>query len=234
MVGNLPNTKVRMRTNQRLAWLLIASAGLAGMLAGHACELWLEGMHAFGEQQAHYNHVGQGLVAELAVGLLVVVVVAILRFWFSLSHRKDADQLVPALHAIANGSFGRLYCKLISLQLVALIMTEFFEQRLSGYQGNVLASIAGPGHASALAVHLIIGGFIALLVYTFARFVSARSRVLVDAVIAFVRWAMAYVAAGGYAGPQRVSTSSVFAQRLSLISLGLANRPPPQTSLLLA
>jgi hypothetical protein len=221
-----------MRTNDRFAWLLISAAALGAMLAGHACELWLENMHAFGDQQAGYHHVGQGFVAELAIILLIAVVAGILRFVARRVHRGSAqgDNLVPALHAIASGGFTRLVCRLIGLQIFALVTTELCEQRLSGYQGNVLASIAGPGHASALAVHLLLGSIIAFAVYRFSRFAAVRTRVLLEAVIAFVQWATVRTAYDGLLRLRLAFAPSAFTRHVSLIALGLANRPPPVLS----
>jgi hypothetical protein len=225
-----------MQFRDRLAWFLITAVALMAMLVGHACELWLESVHAFGDQQAQYHHVGQGVVAELAVLLLVAVVLGIARFLSVWAQQGSSatDSFMPALHAIVEDGLVRLRYRLIGIQLVALVATELIEQQASGYHGNLLASIAGPGHASALAIHLAIGALFALILYRFGQFVSKRSRVLVEAVIAFVRWATMLPSGCGRADMPLVVPPSVFSQHISLIALGLANRPPPIASASLA
>ncbi len=225
-----------MRFHDRLAWFLITAVALTAMLVGHACELWLESVHAFGDQQASYHHVGQGVVAELAVLLLVAVVLGIIRFLSVRAKQRSGapDNMVPALHAIATNGLARLRYRLIGIQLVALIVTELIEQEASGYHGNLIASIAGPGHVSALVIHLAIGTLFALILYRFAQFVSKRSRVLVEAVIAFVRWATMLPSACVSAGTPLLVSRWAFSQHVSLIALGLAKRPPPAASATLA
>jgi hypothetical protein len=221
-----------MRTNNRNAWLVIGAAALAAMLAGHACELWLEGVHAFGERQAQYHHVGQGPVAELALLLFIAAAIGILRFLARNvgAGKRSGEELLPALHSIVDGGVSRLAGRLITLQMGALLVTEFFEQRLSGYTGNALASIAGPGHATTVAVHALIGTAVALVLYLFARFACARTRVLVEAVIAIVRRTGWQPARDAAVRLREAFTASVFSRDLSLIALGLAKRPPPKTS----
>ena len=221
-----------MRTNDRNAWLVIGAAALVAMLAGHACQLWLEGAHAFGEHQAQYHHVGQGPAAELAALLFIAGAVGIILFFTRNvgAGKRSGEELLPALHSIADGGLSRFAGRLITLQLGALLVTEFCEQRLSGYTGNVLASIAGPGHATTVAVHALIGAAVAFLLYRFARFVCARTRVLVEAVIAIVRQARGEPARDAAVRLREAFSASVFSRNLSLIALGLAKRPPPKTS----
>jgi hypothetical protein len=221
-----------MQFRDRLAWFLITAVALTAMLVGHACELWLESVHAFGDQQAHYRHVGQGVAAELAVLLLVAVVLGIARYLSVRAQQRSSasESFMPALHAIVEDGLARLRFRLIGIQLIALGATELIEQQASGYHGNLLASIAGPGHVSALAIHLAVGALFALVLYRFGQFVSVRSRVLVEAVIAFVRWASMLPSGCGRAVLPVVVSPSVFAQHLSLIALGLAKRPPPIAS----
>jgi hypothetical protein len=218
-----------VQIKDRLSRLLIGAGALVAMLIGHAVELAIEDAHLFGDRQAQYHHVGQSFVAELSALLLLAVAVGIIRYVAARARSRDngVDHLLPALQTIADAGFARLAAQLVSLQLFALILTEVCEQRLSGYQGNALLSIVGPGHASALAVHLLVGAFIAFLVYRFAQFVAARTRVLVNAVIAFVRWATVQPACDLQTNPPDVHSVSVFTRHVSLIALGLAKRPPP-------
>lgn len=221
-----------MPNRDRFAWLLIAATALVAMVVGHALELWLENVHAFGGRPAQYNHVAQSFVVEVAALAFVIAGAAILNRMVALASKAlpRGDYLLPALHAVAQYGVARVASRLIVVQLFALLLTEFCEQRLSGFEGNGLLSIVGPGHATTLAVHLLLGSLAAFFLVRFARFASARTRSLVHAVVAFLRWvALQPDGASQFAqGPS--SVPAFFARKLCLISLGLANRPPPITS----
>ena len=225
-----------MPNRDRFAWLLITATALAAMVVGHALELWLENIHAFGERPAQYNHVAQSFVVEMAALAFLIAGVALVSRLVALAARSvpRGDSLLPALHAIAHNGVGRVILRLVTVQLLALLLTEFCEQRLSGFQGNALLSIVGPGHATALAVHLLLGSLAAFLLFRFARFASARTRSLVNAVVAFLRWVALQPNGTAQLPHGTSSVPTFFARKLCLISLGLANRPPPITSALFA
>ncbi len=216
----------------RFAWLLIAATALAAMVVGHAVELALENAHALGGRPAQYSHVAQSFVVEVAALAFVIAGIAIVNRMVAMASRSvpSGDYLLPALNAVAQYGAARVAARLITVQLLALLLTEFCEQRLSGFEGNALVSIVGPGHVTTLAVHLLLGSLAAFLLFRFARFASARTRSLVTAVVAFLRW-VALQPDGVSQAPQGLSSvPAFFARKLCLISLGLANRPPPITS----
>ncbi len=224
--------KYYMPNRDRFAWLLLTATALAAMVVGHAMELWLENVHALGGRPAPYNHVAQSFVMEMAALAFVIAGVAIVSRLVALATRSipRGDSLLPALHAIAQYGVGRVISRLVTVQLLALLLTEFCEQRLSGFQGNALLSIVGPGHATTLAVHTLLGSLAAFLLFRFARFASARTRSLVNAVVAFLGWVALQPKTGARLPQGAGSVPAFFARKLCLISLGLANRPPPLTS----
>jgi len=221
-----------MLSRDRFAWVLIGATALASMVAGHAVELWIENAHAFGESAAGYRHVAQSSSAEASTLLFVLVAAALLSRFIGLLVRRPSrkDCVLPALHAIAEAGFVRVALSLAALQLSALFVAELGEQRLSGFQGNAIAAIAGPGHATALGVHLLIAALVALVLCRFARFASARTSDLVEAVFTFLRHAFNARVCRSGAVRRLPDAACIFTRRLSLLSLGLANRPPPLTS----
>ena len=102
--------------------------------------------------------------------------------------------------------------------------SELLEQRWAGFHGGLL-SIVGPGHATAIAVHVIVGALFALALHRFSRLVCSQTRALVGALATFARRISAL------AIPQRAvyrrATLWSWARKPPLLSLGLANRPPP-------
>ncbi|GEM_PF-1799134 len=220
-----------MALRDRFAWVLITAAALAAMVAAHAVELALESAHALGDSAAPYRHVAQSSATETAVVLFLLFAAACM--YRMLAHvtrgERDGDPVLPALRMIAASGFTRIAPRLAAVQLVALFVTELGEQRLSGFHGNALGAIAGPGHASAVIVHLLIAALVTFALCRFARFASSRGSGLVEAVVAFLRHACA-PASTASTGRRLVGAPSLFARRPSLLALGLANRPPPHAS----
>lgn len=220
-----------MGLRDRFAWVLITAAALAAMVAGHAVELWLESAHALGDNTAPYRHAAQSPATETAIVLFLLFAAAcVYRVIAHVTRReRNGDLVLPALHLIAAGGFTRVAPRLAAVQLLALFVTELGEQRLSGFHGNALSAIAGPGHASALVVHLLIAALVTFALCRFARFATSRSSELIEAVAAFLRRAFAPASIAN-TGSRLVSAACLFARRPSLLALGLANRPPPHAS----
>jgi hypothetical protein len=225
-----------MPFRDRSAWILVFASALAAMVAGHAIELWLESTHLFGEGPASYHHVAQSGAAETAIVLFALVAVAVInRLAGCIAKRRErVDCMLPALHAIADAGIARIAPTLAALQLTALFGFEIAEQRLSGFQGNALGAIVGPGHASALLVHLMLALLVTFALCRFARFASERTGEFIEAVVTFLRRALV----GNSTAPRitrRIGALTGFISGgRSLLAYGLANRPPPCSSAALA
>jgi hypothetical protein len=224
-----------MNRLDRFAWALIGAAAVAAMVAGHALELGLESHGLFGDTRAMYAHSGQMFALETAGVAFLVLLALVLRRLVHLATRARtaADCVLPALQDIVRLGFVRISVSLLSIQFGALLATELFEERWSGFAGDGIASILGPGHATAIVVHLIIGSLAALALLHVSRYVCAQTRTLVKTFAAFLRRAHALAQA---APPAGFATSAIAAagRKLEVLSLGIANRPPPITSPLAA
>jgi hypothetical protein len=218
-----------MQLKDRFAWILVTASALAAMVAGHAIELWLENTHVLGEGAAGYQHVAQSTVAEAAVVLFLLVAAALLQrvAACALRRRPTGDCVLPALSAIAQAGFTRIAPRLAGLQLLALFAAEIGEQRLTGYQGNALAAIAGHGHGTALAVHFLMAALVTFALCRVAKFAAARSEAFVDAVITLLRRALIDLLSTGKMERNFTPAPILCGRGSALLSLGLANRPPP-------
>lgn len=213
-----------MESRDRLVWLLLAATALVAMVAGHAVELWLENIHAFGTHAAAYAHVAQTFSFEVSLALFAAAALGIVA-WLVNRTRGCNPDVLPALHRLAHARVASIALPVTSLQLAGLIVTELTEQRVSGYSGNGLLAVFGAGHITALPVHLIVGILAALALYRLARSVCARTREIVAAVANFLRW----IGIGSderRPAPQSLDVCTL-GGRSSLLSLGFANRPPP-------
>ena len=219
----------------RFAWALIAASALAAMVAGHALELWLESHGVFGDGRAMYVHSGQMFALEVAGASLLLVAALVVRMLVRCAThaRAGADCVLPALHGVARLGLVRLGVSLLTVQFGALLATELLEEHWSGFTGDGLGSIFGPGHATALGVHLIIGSLAALVLLRVARYVSTQTRALVKTIAAFLRRTRALAQ---HTPPAGFATSAIMAagRKLEVLSLGIANRPPPPTFTLAA
>jgi hypothetical protein len=219
-----------MSRPDRLVWPLIGATALGAMVAGHAIELWLESHGVFGDGRATYVHSGQMFALELAGASLLLVAALVVRMLVrSATHaRSGADCVLPALHGVARLGLLRIGVGLLSIQFGALLASELLEERWSGFTGNGIGSIFGPGHATALAVHLIIGSLAAFALLRVSRYVCAQTRALVKTVAAFLRRTRVLTQ---HAPPPGFATSAITAagRKLEVLSLGIANRPPPPT-----
>jgi hypothetical protein len=223
-----------MRTSNRLAWPLIGAFALAAMVSGHALELWLESLRVLGDGRANYAHSMQTFVIEATLVLLVCIIALIAARFASKACRAgiDADNLLPALDAVVRLGALRSALKLVSVQLCALVIVELLEQRGSGFSGG-LTSIVGPGHATAIVVHALVGLVFALALYRVSRFVCAETRAVAYALATFLRRITTQRASVTHATrlPLRLFASG---RKPPLLALGLANRPPPATSTIAA
>jgi hypothetical protein len=211
----------------RAAWILTGATALTAMLCGHAGELALEAHHAFGGRLAPYTHAVQGPAAELALlGFAAAILMIAWRVVNLARGRMHQAAGLPALHSLACLHPLVLTARVTGIQLAALLAVESCEQHLSGFHGNVLASIAGPGHWTALAVHVFMGALFGRALWLFARYTAARTRQLVGAVTAFMRRLHADDRAGAICGAQLAPHPNPL-RKPALLSLGLANRPPP-------
>jgi hypothetical protein len=228
-----------MRNADYFAWPLIAAAALAAMVSGHALELWLENLRVFGEGRANYSHSMQALALEVAAILFVVVAATISwRFLQSalaksglgrqtstiLHDPNGSDFVLPALGCIARLGALRVALGLLSIQFASLIAGELLEQHLAGFNGG-LAAVIGPGHATAIAVHLVVGLIFALVVCRVARYVCGATRHLVCVLATFLR--RAHIRLHPTVEALRISNLAACRRRPPLLALGLANRPPP-------
>jgi len=223
-----------MRPSKLLALLLIAAAALAASTVAHTLELWLESMRLFGDGRAGYVHSAQTFAIEAAGALFVIVLAFIARRFVrcALQARADGDCLVPALDGIVRLGFKRIALALVGAQFCALISIELLEQRWSGFSGG-LAAIVGPGHETAILVHLLVGLCFAFTLLRISRFVCEQTRVIVGAIATFLRRAAQL---DDIARPAARPFVNVWAsgRKPPLLALGLANRPPPAPSAIAA
>lgn len=224
-----------MRSPDRLAWPLIAATALVAMVAGHAAQLWLENLRVFGEERAAYAHSAQSFAIEAGAALFVVAVALLARQLLRQAAKPSSpvDALLPALHGIVRSGVGCLCLAVVSLQLVLLVVTELAEQRVSGFTGNGMLAIVGPGHTTAIAVHLVIGLLAALALFRASRILCAQSRTLVRVFTVFLRRSRPVL----HPSPlfaHRASHIAPAGRGLEVLALGIANRPPPSTSALAA
>jgi hypothetical protein len=227
------NTIRPMPTTHRLWWPLIGALALAAMVSGHALELWLENSRVLGDGRASYAHSLQTFAIEAALVLLVCALALIAGHFLSRSRRVgiNTDNLLPALDAVVRLGAVRSVLILVSVQFAALVMVELLEQRGSGFNGG-LSAIVGPGHATAIIVHAVVGLVFALALNRVARFVCAETRALVYALSTFLRRATSRAAfTPATRLPLRLLASG---RKPPLLALGLANRPPPATSTIAA
>jgi hypothetical protein len=224
-----------MNRLDRFAWVLVGASAIAAMVAGHALELTLESRGLFGDTRAVYHHSGQMFALEMAVVSFLFVLALLIRRLVQLAThaRPAADCVLPALHSIARQGLLRISISLLCIQFGSLLATELLEERLSGFRGDGIASIFGTGHATAIAVHLIIGALAALFLLRVSRYVRAQTRSLVKTVAAFLRRARSLAPIAPCAG---FTTSAISAagRKLEVLALGIANRPPPVASPLAA
>jgi hypothetical protein len=228
------NVYRHMRPSTLLAWPLIAAAALASSATAHALELWLESMRLFGDGRANYVHSAQTFGVEAAAALFVIVLAFIARRLVrcALRARADADCFVPALDGIVRLGLMRTAFLLILTQFCALIGIELLEQRWSGFAGG-LAAIFGPGHETAVTVHLLVGLCFAFTLLRVSRFVCEQTRAIVSVIATFLRRATQFDGAAKAAAPQLVNVWAS-GRKPPLLALGLANRPPPAPSAIAA
>jgi len=223
-----------MRTANPLAWSLIGALALAAMVSGHALELWLENLRVLGDGRANYAHSLQTFAIEAALVLLVCIIALIAAHFANRVHRAgvDVDNLVPALDAIVQLGAVRGAFMLVSVQLCALVVVELLEQRGSGFNGG-LTAIVGPGHATAIIVHALVGLVFALALCRVSSFVCAETRAVACVLSTFLRRVTAErtFATAATRLPLRLFASG---RKPPLLALGLANRPPPSTSAIAA
>jgi hypothetical protein len=233
-----PNV-VGMRNADRLAWPLISAAALAAMVTGHALELWLENLRAFGESRANYSHSMQSFALEVAAILFVIVVATIL--WRLLqgalaksgtsqnastasAPANPTDFVLPALGQISRLGAFRVACRLVFMQFGFLVASELLEQHLAGFGGG-LAAVLGPGHASAVVVHLIVGLIFAFALYRAAHYACTATPRLVGVLAIFLR--RVFVQLHPTVEALRTANLAACRRRPPLLALGFANRPPP-------
>jgi hypothetical protein len=228
-----------MRNTDRLAWPLISAAALAAMVTGHALELCLENLRAFGESRANYSHSMQSFALEVAAILFVFVIAMILlqllqgplaksgtsqNAFTSSAPANPTDFVLPALGCISRQGAFRVTFGLLFMQFGFLVASELFEQHLAGFSGG-LAAVIGPGHASAIVVHLIVGLIFALTLYRAACYACAASRRLVGVLAIFLR--RVFVRLHPTVEALRIANLAACRRRPPLLALGFANRPPP-------
>jgi hypothetical protein len=224
-----------MSNRDRLIWPLLAATALAAMAIGHSVELWLENLRVFGDGRSDYAHVAQSFALEIAGVLALGVIAAVI--WRLFRHAAGSsgrpDFLLPALHGVVRFGFRRVLLSVVTLQIAALVLAELAEQRLSGFEGSGLPAIIGPGHATALAVHLVVGLIAAFVLYRLASFVCEQTRALVQTFATFLRWVRDQnpaVAPSRFQRERQLGSG----RKPNVIALRLANRPPPLASAFVA
>jgi hypothetical protein len=219
-----------MHSLYRLAWPLIGAVALAAMVSGHALELWLENLRILGDGRANYAHPAQTFAIETAAALFVFVLalIAARLVRCAIKDGNGSDCLVPALDGILRLGPVRTGLALVSTQFGALIGVELLEQRWSGLSGSVSA-IVGPGHFTAIAVHVFVGFIFALALYRVSRFVHVQTRIVVGAITMFLR-RVAPERSASTGAAHLAFRGLTSGPRPPLLALGLANRPPPVAS----
>jgi hypothetical protein len=219
-----------MQSLHRFAWPLIFAVALAAMVSSHALELWLENLRILGDGRANYAHPAQTFAIETAAALFVFVValIAARLVRCALKAGNSTDCLVPAFDGVLRLGPVRAGLALVSTQFGALIGIELLEQRWSGFSGGVSA-IIGPGHFTAIAVHVVVGFIFALVLYRVSRFVHVQTRIVAGAIATFLRRVVPERSTSTQPAHLafRVLTSG---RKPPLLALGLANRPPPVIS----
>ncbi len=212
-------------------WLLLLAIALAAMAAGHAVELGLENASLFGDDRAGYAHVAQGPIVDLALALFLfamgVLIVRLVRG--VLTNASSNDWLLPALEQIRSMGIRGATLRIVSVQLPALLATEFAEQRLSGIVHPSLAAVFGQGHVTAPFVQLAVGVLAALVAVAFASVACAHARELVRAARTVATVFVSVPRRPGVRAEIRAlaATDSTRPKRRPLLSLRIANRPPP-------
>jgi hypothetical protein len=137
--------------------------------------------------------------------------------------------MLPALHDIRSTGIRGAALRIASVQLPALLLTEFAEQRLSGFAHPSLAAVFGQGHITAPLVQLAMVALAAWAVVRFSRsacdHVHQLTRAARSVATVFiraprrpgVRIALRTLAAPDASRPKR----------RALLALRIANRPPP-------
>ena len=217
------------RSLERLPLLL--AVALAAMTAGHAIELAIENTRLFGDGRAGYSHVSQGPLIELAVALLlfaagvfIVRIVAGARTCDS-----SSDWMLPALQDIRAMGMRGAALRIASMQIPALLASEFAEQRLSGIVHPSMAAVFGSGHVTALFVQFAMTALAALAAVAFARTACDHAHQLARAArtIAAVFLALPQRSIVRVALRALVALDASRPKRRSLLALRIANRPPP-------
>lgn len=206
--------------------LLCAGAWLAAAV-GHGLQLGIENLRWFGEARAGYAHSAQSIVLETAIFAAGFGVFSALRKLWPRRSFTPSGIALPTLAEVLRLGRARSVAFVLSVQFVSVTAIELLEQRLSGAAHPSMAAIFGPAHASAVFVYAIVGVVLALATYAFAEAVASRSDRIACILGRFVR------------RPRHGPVSSpLFAPRCSyigaafggapLLSLGIANRPPPR------
>jgi hypothetical protein len=217
----------RMRKLTAAAPLVLA-AGLIAMLLGHALQLALENAGAFADWRAAYAHAGQ-LPALLFAGALLATVVLVTALRLLAAARGlcfEPGALVPALHTLKSLRLTSLCAGVICVQFSALIAVELLEQHLSAFDGAGLSAIFGSGHATAAALHLLIGLLGGLGLRAVVRHACSHAPELLRlacAALAFFKQAVETASCGLLRALALLADCAVPRP----MARGMANRPPP-------
>lgn len=205
--------------------LLCAAAWLAAA-AGHGLQLGVESLRLFGEARASYAHSAQSIVLEIAVFAAGIGVFAALRRLWPRTSLTTSDITLPTLAEVVRiGKLRSIAC-VLSVQFISVTAIELLEQHLSGASPSI-AAIFGPGHVSASFVYAIVGVVLALAIYAFAGAVVSRSRRIARILGSFVRRLQNAPVGSRLVAPRCIFIGAVFGGA-PLLSLGIANRPPPR------
>lgn len=210
-------------------WPLLAAFALAAMVSGHALELALENAAVLGDGRAAYSHAAQGPAGLFILGLtfcaLVALAVSVLRSIGS----RDATyaSIVPVFAVLRRSGAPNISLMIAGLQFPALVATELFEQRLSGFAHPGLAAIFGAGHITAPIIQFAMTALAALALAALARMSCDHADDFLRAARAIARiFTAAFHQSRGGA---LVASICEHAERPidHPLAFRLANRPPP-------
>ncbi|MDQ6780469.1 MAG: hypothetical protein M3Z37_04860 [Candidatus Eremiobacteraeota bacterium] len=206
--------------------LLCAAAWLAAA-AGHGVQLGVESLRWFGEARASYAHSAQSIVLETAIFAAGIGIFAAFRRLWPRRSFTPSSLALPTLAEVLRLGRARSVAFVLSFQFISVTAIELLEQRLSGAAHPSIAAIFGPAHVSAVFVYAIVGIVLALATYAFADAVVLRSRRIACMLGSFVRRLQNGPISSPLFTPRCTFIGAAFGGA-PLLSLGIANRPPPR------
>jgi hypothetical protein len=213
-------------------WSLVGAVALAASLAAHALQLTLENAHVFGQIRSAYAHGAQGPMALTAFALALFGAILLVRRAVSAldDRRTDPDWLLPALTRVRDLGAWRCIGVVLGVQLSAFCAGELIEQAASSYRQFGFGAFIGASHPSAAVVQLAVGIVAAALLWLFAREACRQVRAIARIAEAIIVW-LARPPRARIAPALRALSLLAAAPAPPLLSLRIANRPPPSSTI---